>query len=159
MSCLVGNIVGALIPDMDQAGNRLWDLLPLGDHLAKVFRKIFYKHRTLTHSLVGMFLIYKLLDYALPKFINSHMVDVNLLTISIMIGYISHLIADSLTKEGLPLFFPIGFELGFPPIRALRITTGKWQEKYLVFPVVGIYIVFISYVFNAELVSILRQVH
>lgn len=28
---VVGNIVGSLIPDLDQASNRLWDLLPGGN--------------------------------------------------------------------------------------------------------------------------------
>jgi len=44
---LIGNVVGALIPDMDQATNRLWDLLPGGnfvgnnkDQLINVIRLI-----------------------------------------------------------------------------------------------------------------------
>src|SRR3989338_7333367 len=49
---IVANIIGSLIPDMDQASNRLWDLLPAGDHLGKIFRRLFLKHRTLSHSLL-----------------------------------------------------------------------------------------------------------
>ena len=41
-AAIVGNIVGALISDMDQAGNRLWDLLPAGDTIGKIFRRVFY---------------------------------------------------------------------------------------------------------------------
>jgi len=32
---LVANNLGALIPDMDSASNRLWDLLPAGDSKLK----------------------------------------------------------------------------------------------------------------------------
>ena len=64
-AAVVGNIVGSLIPDMDQASNRLWDLLPAGDHLAKIFRRLFLKHRTLTHSFLGVFLIFNI---NLPSF-------------------------------------------------------------------------------------------
>jgi membrane-bound metal-dependent hydrolase YbcI (DUF457 family) len=46
-----------------------------------------------------------------------------------MMGVASHLMADALTKEGVPFFFPIPIKLGFPPIKFLRITTGEWVEK------------------------------
>jgi len=139
-AAIVGNIVGSLIPDMDQASNRLWDLLPAGDHLAKVFRRIFLKHRTLTHSFLGIFLIYTILINILPKLLNPNFVDVSVVTAAMMIGYISHLVADSLTKDGLPLFFPIKWNIGFPPFRFLRITTGSWVENFVILPGVGAYI-------------------
>lgn len=146
---IVANNIGALIPDMDQAGNRLWDLLPLGDHLAKVFKRIFYKHRTLSHSILGVFLIYKLLSWVLPKFLNPNFIDPEIVLISIMIGYISHLLADMLTKDGLPLFFPFPFEIGIPPIKALRITTGKWMENIVVYPAIWVFLILVIY-YNQE---------
>ncbi|OGM28923.1 hypothetical protein A2962_00260 [Candidatus Woesebacteria bacterium RIFCSPLOWO2_01_FULL_39_61] len=140
-AALIGNIIGALIPDMDSAGNRLWDLLPGGDGLGKFARRVFYKHRTITHSLVGLYLTYRLLDWGLPKIFNSNFIDPKLLMISIMIGYISHLFADSLTEEGVPLFFPINFNFGIPPIKKVRIKTGGWFENLVILPGVGIYLV------------------
>jgi inner membrane protein len=104
---IIGNNIGALIPDMDTSGNYLWGLLPQGQFLGKFLRKIFYKHRTITHSLLGMFLVYKFLDFLLHKLFNENFVDVNLILVSIMIGFVSHLIADSLTEEGIPLLYPI----------------------------------------------------
>ena len=104
-AALVGNIVGSLIPDMDQSTNRLWDLIPMGEHLGKVFRRVFISHRTLSHSFLGFFLIYKLLGWLLPKLLNPIYIDSNIVFLAVMIGYASHLLADSLTKEGLPLFF------------------------------------------------------
>ena len=57
-AAVIGNMLGGMIPDMDQAGNRLWDMLPAGDTLGKYLRKIFYKHRTVTHSLIGVVLVF-----------------------------------------------------------------------------------------------------
>ncbi|OGM22314.1 hypothetical protein A2863_04210 [Candidatus Woesebacteria bacterium RIFCSPHIGHO2_01_FULL_38_9b] len=133
--------IGALLPDIDQAGNRLWEMLPSGHNLGRIFRRIFYRHRTLTHSFIGVFGIYKLLEWLLPKFLNSGFIDINIVIASIMIGYLSHLLADSLTEEGLPLLFPINISFGIPPIRKMRIKTGRWFENFVVYPAVWIYLV------------------
>jgi inner membrane protein len=155
---VVGNIVGGLIPDMDQASNRLWDLLPAGDSLAKIFRRIFLKHRTITHSLLGAFLLYKLLEFALPKLLNPLYVNSHIVFISVMIGYISHLIADSFTKEGLPLFFPLGITVGIPPLKFLRVSTGSWVEKYLVLPGVGVYIFWFIGRYQESLLTVIKSI-
>ncbi|KKQ43248.1 MAG: Membrane protein containing DUF457, transmembrane [Microgenomates group bacterium GW2011_GWC1_37_8] len=133
--------IGALLPDIDQAGNRLWEMLPSGHNLGRIFRRIFYKHRTLTHSLIGVLGIYKLLEWLLPKFLNSGFIDINIVIASIMIGYLSHLLADSFTEEGLPLLFPINISFGMPPLRRMRIKTGRWFENFVVYPAVWIYLV------------------
>lgn len=133
-AALVGNVVGSLIPDIDQASNRLWDLLPAGDELGKVFRKAFLKHRTITHSFLGVFLIYKILFFILPKILNPNYVDWRVVFVSMMVGYIAHLAADMLTKDGLPLFFPLKFKFGFPPLSTFRVTTGSWMENLVIFP-------------------------
>lgn len=140
-AALVANIVGALIPDMDQAGNRLWDLLPGGDKTAKVLRLIFYKHRTVSHSFLGVFLVYYFLSWLLPKILNPSYIYPDVVLTSTMIGYLSHLLADGLTEEGVPLLFPIRINFGFPPIAKMRIVTGGWFEKYIVQPGLAIYIV------------------
>ena len=51
-----------------------------------------------------------------------------------MIGMVSHLIMDTLTKDGVPWLLPWGFKFGFPPLRRLRIHTGSWVELFVVFP-------------------------
>ena len=155
---VVGNITGALIPDMDSAGNRLWDLLPFGNTVAKYFRLVFYKHRSITHSFLGLFLVYKLLEWVLPKLFNPSFVDPHTLLISMMIGYISHLIADGLTEEGLPLLFPFKMKFGFPPIVKWRITTGSWFEKFVIFPALGIYLFFFIQAHVDQLLPILKLI-
>ena len=42
---------------------------------------------------------------------------------------------DSFTKEGVPWLLPIPVKFGFPPLKKLRITTGKWVEACVVLPV------------------------
>lgn len=140
-SCVIAADIGALIPDIDQAGARLWDMLPGGGSAGKILSRFFYKHRTLTHSLLGLLLIYKLLEWLLPRFLNPAFVDPYLILTSVMIGYISHLVADGITEEGLPLFFPLNLNIGFPPFRSMRLKTGRWFEKFVVYPGIWIYVI------------------
>src|SRR3990167_6754525 len=67
----VGNVIGSLIPDMDQASNRLWDLLPAGNFLGKIFRRLFISHRSISHSLLGGYILYRLLVIVLPILFNT----------------------------------------------------------------------------------------
>ncbi len=151
---VIANNIGALIPDMDQAGNRLWDLLPAGDYIGKIFRRIFYKHRTLSHSLLGAFLIFKSLDWLLPKIANPVFINPDIILVSIMIGYLSHLLADSLTEEGLPLLFPLPLNIGFPPIASWRMTTGSWFETYFVQPGIFVYLIWFIATHQQELTHV-----
>lgn len=138
---IVGTDIGALIPDMDTGGNYLWGLLPQGHKLGEFLRKIFYKHRTITHSLLGLFLIYKFFDSILPRIFNASFLNPHIVFASLIIGYISHLVSDSLTEEGVPLLFPLRISFGFPPVKAMRIKTGGWFENFVVFPGVWIYLI------------------
>ena len=61
-------------------------------------------------------------------------VDIEIIWNAFLIGFTSHLIADSLTHDGVPWLFPIPINFGFPPIQALRIKTGGFLEKYIIFP-------------------------
>jgi inner membrane protein len=155
--CVVAADIGGLLPDIDQAGNRLWDLLPAGNTLGKIFRRIFYKHRTISHSIIGVFLVYKFLDFLLPRLINASYANPELILISLMIGYTSHLFADSLTEEGIPLLFPIPLNFGVPPIRSWRIKTGQWFEKFVVFPGVWVYVFWFIYNNQEVLINIFKK--
>jgi membrane-bound metal-dependent hydrolase YbcI (DUF457 family) len=61
-------------------------------------------------------------------------VDTDLVWWAFMIGFLSHLVMDSFTKEGVPWLLPIPWKFGLPPIRRLRITTGKWVEHFVILP-------------------------
>lgn len=145
VSCFVGGVVGALVPDMDQATNRLWDMLPAGNFIGRILRNLMLSHRTISHSLLGIFIFYKILVFVMPKLFNADYVNITLVIASLMIGYISHIVSDSLTKDGVPLFFPLQYKVGIPPIRALRFTTGKFVESVIIFPATLVYIFYLVY--------------
>ena len=156
---IVGADIGALIPDMDGAGNRLWDLLPAGDKMGKILRRIFYKHRTLTHSIIGVVAIYKLLEWVLVRLLNPGFLDEKIVLAAIMIGYLSHLLADSLTEEGVPFLFPLRINFGIPPIKKWRIKTGRWFENFVIYPAVWIYLIWFINTKSDVLTKIIRLVN
>ncbi len=156
---IIANNIGGLIPDMDSGGNYLWGLLPQGKFLGRFLRKIFYKHRTITHSFLGLFLVFNFLNLLIPKLFNPSFVNPETIIVSIMIGFISHLVADSLTEEGIPLLFPLKINFGFPPIRPLRIKTGHWFENFVVFPVVWVYLFWFVYSNQNSFLQILKNIN
>lgn len=126
------NQIGGILPDIDQPTAPLWRNLPIGRLFGKAFDKLLGGHRFLTHSLLGLALtgwlfhwLLHLLNLLIPK------MDAHLVWWAFMIGAASHLFMDLLTKEGIPLFLPLPFKVGLPPVKAWRITTGKLAEKLL----------------------------
>jgi inner membrane protein len=148
--------IGSMIPDMDQAGNKLWDFLPAGNFMGRIFKGVFYKHRTLSHSILGTFLIFKFLQFVLEKLLNPGFINPQIILTALMIGYISHLVADAFTREGLPLLFPLKLTFGIPPIKKLRIRTGKFFENFIVFPLTWIFTITVIYLNQDRLIEILN---
>ena len=132
---VVANQIGGITPDIDEPTAPLWRNLPIGGLAGRVTDRLLGGHRFITHSLLGMAvfggLVYWLLQFIHPSapHLNSGMV-----WWAFMIGMASHLVMDTLTKEGVPWLLPIPFKFGFPPLAALRITTGKVVEQFGVFP-------------------------
>lgn len=158
IAALIGCTIGSLLPDIDQESNRLWDLLPGGNFLGKILRHLLLQHRTISHSILGVWLIYKFLWFALPKILNPNYININLVAISVMVGIVAHIAADMLTKEGVPLLFPIPIKIGIPPISQLRITTGKFAEKFIVFPSVIVYLVWFVTSHHEQLLTLLKLI-
>lgn len=152
----IASVIGSLLPDIDQESNRLWDLLPAGEIISHVSDGIFIAHRTISHSILGCAIAYKFFEWVLPKILNTGSIDIGLVLASLMVGYISHLLLDSFTEEGIPLFFPIRFRFGFPPIPSWRIKTGKWFEKFVVFPGIILYLLWFSIENQSRLIYLFR---
>lgn len=159
VACLIGTTIGALSPDLDQATNRLWHFLPGGNFTGRLLQPLFLGHRNLSHSLVGVYLYHKVLLWLLPHILNGNFVNTYLIYGSIIIGYISHLIADSVTEEGLPLFFPFKFKVGFPPVASWRIKTDHWFEHLVVLPGTLVYLTWFVIRHREQLVSVLRLIN
>ena len=132
---LFANQLGGILPDIDQPTAPLWRNLPTGHIVGKLFSKMSGGHRFISHSLLGGAL-FAFLGHLLLVFLHPIMphVDITLVWWAFVIGLASHLVMDMLTREGLPLFLPFPAKLGFPPIKRLRITTGKAVELFVVFP-------------------------
>ena len=137
---LVANSVGSLMPDLDQATNKIWDMLPLGDSVGKFLSNMLFGHRSLSHSFIGMFGVYKLVYWLFPMIFNSMYINYQLVCVSLLIGYYSHIVADGLTEEGVPLLYPIKIKFGFPPIKSWRIKTDHWFEKLVITPSLVVFI-------------------
>jgi inner membrane protein len=131
---VVANQLGGIAPDIDQPTAPFWRNLPIGGLFGKIMDKMLGGHRFITHSLIGLgllgFLLHLLLVFLTPIMPS---VDTGYVWWAFMIGAFSHLVLDTFTKEGVPWLLPIPFKFGIPPVKKLRVTTGKWAEKLLFF--------------------------
>ncbi len=155
---LLANQLGGIAPDIDQPTAPFWRNLPIGGLFGKFFGRMLGGHRFLTHSLIGLtlmgFLVHLLLVFLQPIMPSVH---IDLVWWAFMIGMLSHLIMDSFTKEGVPWLLPIPVKFGFPPLRRLRITTGKFTEKFVVLPLLLIVLVALCMLFYPELLDLIHH--
>jgi membrane-bound metal-dependent hydrolase YbcI (DUF457 family) len=142
------NMIGGLLPDIDNETSDIWDKIRGGSIFGKIIKPLVGRHRMISHSILGMFIISFLLGFFL-KAINSFiLVDMDVVWWSVMLGYLSHMIMDTITTEGVPWFFPIPFRLGIPPFKFMRVKTGGLAEKFLVFPgliILNGYLIYANY--------------
>lgn len=129
---LLANQLGGVTPDIDQPTAPFWRNLPVGGYVGKVVDKMLGGHRFITHSAIGLGL-FGFLSYALLNFLHPVLgsINVHIVWWAFMIGMASHLIMDTFTKEGVPWLLPIPIKFGIPPVKKMRITTGKSTEKFL----------------------------
>ncbi len=128
------NLIGGLTPDIDQPTADLWHKLPGGTLYSRLITPFLGGHRYISHSLLGIFLFGWIVQWLLNLASNTLLVDTHIVWWSFMIAYISHVVMDTFTKEGVPWLFPIPIKFGIPPLSFLRIKTGGFIEKYIVFP-------------------------
>ncbi|MBA5724065.1 metal-dependent hydrolase [Candidatus Liberibacter sp.] len=101
---IAGVLIACLIPDMDHPKSFLARRLKfISIPTSKIFG-----HRGFTHSLIAVFMFFFLLHRNLSSIIPADFMD------SMIIGYISHLLADSLTAGGVPLLWPLPWRFRLP---------------------------------------------
>lgn len=112
--------LGSLFPDIDMKGSYISKKFPL---LYKVFGKNF-RHRSFTHSLLSLIL----LNYILEIFIHYTLDNIVFLCVScgFMIGYVSHICFDLITKEGIEIFYPLSINFSILPIK----TSSKTEKIF-----------------------------
>lgn len=147
-------IIGSLIPDIDNVASPAWKhrLLPWE---GKATRDFLQGHRHLSHSILGLLVFTYIFNLLLTLLLIKDL-DNNLLVQSFFLSQLSHLILDSLTIQGVPWLYPIPFKFGFPPFSFLRVKTGGWVEKLIVFPSILAATVWIFYSFRHNLPIILK---
>jgi inner membrane protein len=156
---ILANQLGGIAPDTDQPTAPFWRNLPEGHFVGKAFGKLLGGHRFLSHSLLG-FALFGFLAKLLLEFLHPILphVDTHFVWDAFMVGYGSHLVMDSFTKEGVPWLLPIPFKFGLPPLRALRITTGKAGETLLVLPLLIGVNIWLAMAYYGEFTALLRHV-
>jgi inner membrane protein len=142
---ILANQIGGITPDIDQPTAPFWKNLPAESFIGRIVDKLLGGHRFLTHSIIGAAAISWLAHWLLV-FLHPIMPNVNIALVwwAFVIGIGSHLIMDTFTKEGVPWLLPLPVKIGLPPIKDLRITTGKAIESFIIFPgliVLDIYLV------------------
>jgi inner membrane protein len=148
--------IGALLPDIDNPAAKIWDTLPFG-HVAGELVNPFLQHRNLSHSFLGLGLVGLLgyrIFFSMPVYWG---VSGQAVLFAFLAAYLSHMVADMVTVEGIPLFFPHQHMYGIPPrpLQGIRIETGKWFENIIVFPLVNLALVSLAVSHWAEIKLIL----
>lgn len=154
---LSANFIGGLTPDIDQPTASLWHRLPAGGIWGRLFHPLFGGHRFISHSLVGVALFGFGLKFLLERMSGVLLVNMDLVWWAFMIGFGSHLIMDTITRDGVPWLFPIPVNFGIPPFRFMRIKTGGVVEKSFIFPILIIANIYIYYAYYNRFLDILEH--
>jgi inner membrane protein len=151
------NQLGGIAPDIDQPTAPLWRNLPVGKFFGKAVDKMLGGHRFLSHSMLGL-VLFGFLVHLLLIFLHPLMPHVNIGYVwwAFAIGMLSHLVMDTLTKEGVPWLLPIPIKFGVPPIKKFRITTGKFVEHLIVFPGILVFDIIYCSTHYSELLSLIH---
>ncbi len=91
-----------------------------------------YGHRTITHSFLLLFLIgltSHLLFYIFSRSLTAFLP----FTVTIMLAYFSHIFFDSMTKQGVLIYYPARLWGVFPARASWRIRTGSKAELLFFF--------------------------
>lgn len=151
------NMIGGLAPDIDQPTGELWGRLRGGTMISRIFTPFLGGHRFISHSIVGIFLFGFLAKWLLDFTSSFLLVDGTIVWWAFMIGYVSHLLMDSFTRDGVPWLFPIPLNLGIPPFKALRMKTGGFLEKSVIFPLLFFINAYLFYVYHTKFLDFLHH--
>jgi inner membrane protein len=104
--------LGAVLPEVDKSDSLVGRFFPASRWIEERFG-----HRGLTHSLLGLALASSLFlplaFFAFPFWL------------ALFVGYLSHLLLDMATLEGIPLFWPKTTRCVFPGRDELRLDQSK----------------------------------
>ncbi|OGK11264.1 hypothetical protein A2768_01235 [Candidatus Roizmanbacteria bacterium RIFCSPHIGHO2_01_FULL_37_16] len=157
ITALLVGLVGGLTPDIDQPTADLWRKFPAGSVIGRIFYPFLGGHRNISHSIVGILFFAWCSKLLLLKIGQVLLVDMNVVWTAFMIGFVTHLIMDTFTQEGVPWLFPVPFKFGFPPLKFLRVKTASFMEKSVVFPGLLFLNAYIYYRFYDKFLDLLKH--
>lgn len=157
IGAVTANLIGGVTPDIDQSTGVLWHKIPGGTILGKLIAPFLGGHRHISHSLLGIFLFGFLSHYLLVVVGHTILIDMRVVWWAFMIGYVSHLVMDTFTKEGVPWLFPLPIKFGIPPISFLRIRTGGFLENFFVLPLLILLNLFLVYTNYVKYLTFIHQ--
>lgn len=136
LTVIIGSFLGSITPDIDQPTNKLWSSIPLGGLFGRLCGGVLGGHRNLSHSILGTGLFYLLVIWFCKYIPVNWPINPSLFAISAMVGFVFHLLADTITVRGIPYLWPFGGDMGFPPkpFEGIRIITGHWFENLIILP-------------------------
>lgn len=135
LAALLANQIGGIAPDIDQPTAPFWLNLPVGGIAGRIGGRLLGGHRHISHSLVGV-LIFGFLTHWFLRILQPAMPHINTdyVWYAFLIGYLSHLVMDSFTREGVPWLLPLPYKFGLPPLKSWRLVTGGKLESLILFP-------------------------
>ncbi len=155
---VVANLIGGIAPDIDQPTAPFWRNLPIGGVVGRVFKTLIGGHRFLSHSILGVILFgigwHFFLEVMKPSFPGLNM---TIIWWAFMIGFVSHLIMDTFTREGVPWLLPIPVKFGIPPTKAFRVETGEFVERFVIFPLLIVLNAYLYYTHYQTIRDILHH--
>lgn len=154
---LSANLIGGLAPDIDQPTATLWYRLPAGNIVGRIVHPLLGGHRFISHSILGIVVFGVVLKFFLGLISGILIVNMDVVWWAFMIGYVSHLVMDTFTRDGVPWLFPIPINIGIPPFRAMRLKTGGILEKSFIFPLLLVVTGYLFYSHYSRFLDILRH--
>jgi len=109
--------LAAILPDIDHPAGGLRQRAGLLGHL--VFGRL--KHRGITHTLIALVAIAAAAYQALPPIIG----------VVVVMGYLSHILADMVTVSGLPVFWPYKKDSYHLMPKRFCMRTNTWPEHLI----------------------------
>ena len=119
---IYGASIGSIAPDIDKSTTKIGKNIFLKPISLFIQKK--YGHRTITHSLIVSLVCLSLLIYSSCMFRGLAYYLYSNLVIGFSIGYMSHLLLDFLTVQGIPLFYPFDKT----KYRLCRFKTSKHED-------------------------------
>ncbi|MDQ1237346.1 MAG: metal-dependent hydrolase [Wigglesworthia glossinidia] len=112
-----GCICTCLLPDIDHPGSFLGRKISwISTTISKIFG-----HRGFTHSLFSLLFFY-ILIFSIPSIHDVLPLD---FSYALLLGYFSHILADTLTPSGVPIFWPLSKRLCIPILSSNNLKREK----------------------------------